>query len=408
MKSFFATLPLLALLFTHALEGQSSFQPGYIVFENGQRENVSIYNLDWVDNPKRFRYRQEGNDETRIGTFATVAEFGLADGSLHYLRQVVNIDPSSSDPGELNTSVEPPFIRDTVFLEWLVIGRTDLFSWSDGSIKRFYFRNGAGEPEPLISRKYRDGNKIYSREHYFRGQLSRSLECKIIADNEFRELEYRRNDLIRLITAANACGDAPSMTTARSDEKNRFSLGIRPGLALYSGELTVPSFFGGGDVILMQNAQSARIGVEMEYYLPFASNRWRLYAEGAYQRYNTSGFGEADSPSVAIDHKVLELNLGVRRYVYFNEKVALFGQLMGAAKVPLQNSSLSYRRSATAPVIRLETTWNFAVGAGLGVSFDDRYQLAVEYLPSQNYLQTFRTQFTSVQSISVILCYRLN
>ena len=109
---------------------------------------------------------------------------------------------------------------------------------------------------------------------------------------------------------------------------------------------------------------------------------------------------------VTVDHKVGELNLGLRRYVYFNEKLALFGQLMGSAKIPFQNSSISYRRSLTAPIIRRETKGNFAVGAGLGLSIKDRYQVALEYLPSQDYLQPFVNQFTKARSISNIMCYR--
>lgn len=401
----FFVLLLIILMPIVRLAGQSTYESGYIVLEDGGRKTVSIYNYGWVNNPERFRYREPGSEETILGTLDDVTEFGLADGSLRYLRQSVNIDRSGIRPDYLSESSEPEYERVTVFLEWLVDGEVDLFRWEEKDNAHYFFRAGAAEPEELISRRYRKENRIYSREYFFRGQLRRGLNCEYLAEHDFRNLAYATKDLVLIIKAANACRDAQVTTSIREAKGRRFNLTARLGASHLSGDLRLDGPFG-RDRLPLSGAVAPRIGLEVEYRIPLAGNRWGVFGELAYYHYATEKLGDEPRPLVSLDHRAAGLDLGVRRYVFFGDKFALFGQFAGSIKIPLDGSSISYRRSAAIAPLTLTSDWSFALGGGLGLSFDNTYLLSIEYFTDQDYLQTYLRQSTEVKALSVVLGYR--
>lgn len=77
--------------------------------------------------------------------------------------------------------------------------------------------------------------KTFTRgSFFFRGQLSRALDCAFIGADEYRGLQYTTNDLVRLVRAANACQEVDAVTTVREPQKGRLSFAIRPGAAFLS------------------------------------------------------------------------------------------------------------------------------------------------------------------------------
>lgn len=70
---------------------------------------------------------------------------------------------------------------------------------------------------------------------------------------------------------------------------------------------------------------SFSFATELEYMMPFNKNKWSVYSQLAYQSYYNESQNEHLSPSsiyyaTIADYQSIELNLGLRYYMYLTEK----------------------------------------------------------------------------------------
>ncbi|MGB3800349.1 MAG: hypothetical protein WA952_11100, partial [Lewinella sp.] len=314
---YLLTLLLLGL----RVSAQSQYVPAYLVDETGEEVAVEILDRDWVDNPRRFRYR-EGNDD-RVGTLEGIREFGYADGSLRYLRATVDIDRSDDRPSKLSSSPQPLYESDTVFLEWLVDGEADLFYWEKGEVRRLFYRLGDAAPTPLVNRRYRRGYRIIDQALY-RGQLRTDVNCDV-PDYAFKDLTYQREDLVHYFADYNDCRGADYRKSLRPPAPGNVRLYLRPGGAYFFGELRTDNGAPTPEVSPLVETLGARVGLEVEMVLPLANERWSLFAEAYVQRVSSGG-DSTTAPGSTVNLRSVNVPLGVRRYFYLSGDRSLFIQ----------------------------------------------------------------------------------
>ncbi len=63
---------------------------------------------------------------------------------------------------------------------------------------------------------------------------------------------------------------------------------------------------------------SPRLGLELEYILPFNNNRWSILLEPTYQSY------AGNESEIALKYSSLEIPFGVRRYFFLKKESTLF------------------------------------------------------------------------------------
>lgn len=391
---------LLLCLLTACLPvcAQATWRPGYVVTDDGRRQDVEIYDLDWVDTPTRFRYRA-GSETRTVGT-DEVRAFGLADGSLRFLRQRVAIDRSGDAADELTTSDKPDFREETVFLEWLVDGAADLFYWEEGETRRFFYRLDDAPLTPLIKRRYLRGSQIVDQDQ-FRGTLRAAVNCRA-ADRELRSLRYTRRDLVAYFEQDNRCRGGASVTLRRRDNGERARLYLRAGGNVYFGHALFGNNFNGHDERPLLPTYGVMLGPEAEVFLPRANHRWSATG-GVYLQRSSSGNEEIPPQRSSLDLRSVNLPLGVRRYFYLGRDRALFLHAIGLLQFPWNS-----RVVATTQVrsYGFDASWNFGAAAGAGVQWN-RLVVEVRYTHDQDVLQKYVTNSTYYRSVGLVAGYRL-
>lgn len=368
------------------LTAQAHYRPAYLIDETGTRREVSILDRDWADNPRRFRYLSGA--ERREGTLANVREFGYADGSLRYLRSVVLIDQTSDRVNDLSTSEQSEYQRDTVFLEWLVDGEADLFYWEAGDVRRFFFRQGEGDPQPLINRRYRN-RQLIVRQELYRGQLRSSVNCGT-TDETLRRLMYPRTAFVQYFEAYNDCREVNYRVSFRDRSARPFRFAFRPGVEFYVGHTASTSALGIESRASLPPTAAWRMGLEVEYVIPLRNERWRLFSEVYYHHVRGEELEEG-SRNVTINLRSVNLPLGVRRYVPLPGEWTAFLTAGGVLQFPWKSTvgrwvGYNYRS--------YEASWNFGALGGVGVEFRKRFQLEARYQHDQDVLQTYIDQST--------------
>src|SRR5687767_5808182 len=91
----------ISTIFNFCCYSQTTFERGYFINEDGQKIECLIENVDWKNNPTEFKYKLEGNAESKKADISNVKEFGIRD-VCKYIRKKVSIDKSSDDLGKMD------------------------------------------------------------------------------------------------------------------------------------------------------------------------------------------------------------------------------------------------------------------------------------------------------------------
>jgi hypothetical protein len=201
---------LLILVFTFSINlfSQTTYEKGYIKSNTGSKTECLIKNEDWKNNPINFQYKISENEEVKTATIAAISEFGVYGGAT-YQRHVVKIDRSSEDLDDLDTKRRPKFNEEQLFLEVLVDGKADLYSYQDGNLTRYFYQTGNSCVMQLVYKQFKYtkkgvANKI-GKNTRFKQQLYNSLECEGISMEDIERVEYKKRDLIPLFVKYNKC-----------------------------------------------------------------------------------------------------------------------------------------------------------------------------------------------------------
>tara|TARA_R110002049_G_scaffold248552_1_gene423035 strand:+ start:182 stop:844 length:663 start_codon:yes stop_codon:yes gene_type:complete len=183
---------------------QINFDKGYFIENSGTKIECLIRNIDWLNNPIEFEYKESENSEQKTITIKDVQEFGIYDNS-KYIKANLNIDLSSNNLDDLSDNKEIIFEEKELFLKVLIEGEASLYEYVDGKIVKFFFKNNNTEIEQLIFKKYKSSqNQIGSNEEY-KKQLWLNLKCDDITLKTFKYVDYKENDLVDFFVKYNTC-----------------------------------------------------------------------------------------------------------------------------------------------------------------------------------------------------------
>jgi len=187
--------------------------------------------------------------------------------------------------------------------------------------------------------------------------------------------------------------------------KNRdiFHLNIKPGT-------DYTSFTGNNNRFSISNlnfdgAFYWRLGLELEYKLPFRKNKWSIIAEPAFtilkSENGTYNVGSNDLEA-SIDYKSIELAVGVRHYFFLNDHTTIF--VNGAAVMaahPGSSVTLANRD------IEFDKRFNFStLTLGVGFSYK-KWSIEYRYHRPKNIFKFDDDWSTSLEKSSLILGYQI-
>jgi len=388
---------------------QVSFEKGYYIDNNNQKIKCLIKNLDWKNNPSEFKYKLLENDKPKNITIKSIKEFGI-DNVSKYIRSTVNIDRSSESIQKLSNEKKPLFKKENLFLKILIGGKSNLYEYVDGNLNRYFYSKDGTNIKQLIFKMYKtnDGNNI-AKNHRFRQQLWANLECTTFKMSKIKNINYKKNDLIRFFTEYNKCGNVNLLNFGVKEKRDLFNLTIRP--RLNSSSLEIQNTVSNSINIDSGNEIGFGFGLEAEFILPFNKNKWAIVVEPTYKSFKSKKTGKNNNVSggqliTEINYNSIEIPISLRHYLFLNKSSKLF---INASYIFdfSSKSSIEFKRADNSSYKSLDIISRPNLGLGIGYKQIDKYSLEIRYQTDREVLSEYITWNSEYKSLSVIFGYSL-
>lgn len=403
MKNIF----LLLIISTLSLNSYSQieFERGYFINDSDQKIDCLIKDLDWKNNPDKFDYRLTENSTTETASIKDVIEFGSAN-SFKFIRAFVKMDRSSENIGKLSREKEPIFNDEELFLKVLIEGKSSLYMYSDGGLKRYFYSNGNSEIKQLIYKKYKTKDNKLGHNNRFKQQLFNEITCGV--KGNINNLKYNRSSLSRFFRKNNQCNNSIYVDFEKT-KKDLFNLTIRP--RLYSTALTtrnIQSSFKNTD---FGSKSGFGFGIEAEFIMPFQKNKWAFIIESNFQSFKATKTTDDDNVSggiliAEVNYRPIEIPIGLRHYYFINKNSKVFANISYVLDIN-KNSTLEYKRGDDSTLELLEIDFIKKIAFGLGYKFKDKFSAEVRYKNSRKQLGNTFFWNAEHNTISMIFGYSL-
>ena len=359
------TLFLLTTILSFNCYSQISFENGYFIDNNNQKFNCLIKNMDWKNNPTKFKYKLSKNSDSNIKTIKSVKEFGIINSS-KFVRSSVKIDRSSKYVDELSNIRGATFEEEVLFLKVLVEGKSSLYRYVDASLYRYFYSIGKSKIEQLVFKNYITPGYKVGVNNRFRNQLWNHLKCSEIKMKRVEKLKYRKSDLVKFFVAYNSCNNEEYINFEEKQKKDLFNLTIRP--RLNSSSLSYYRNISISNDKNTKNGLGFGFGIEAEFILPFNNDKWSVIIESTYQSF-TDEKSTNENLGDEINYSSIEYNLGIRHYFFLNDNSKVFINASGIWDSSLNDSQINSRKITTAA--------NMAFG--LGYKYNDKYSIELRH-----------------------------
>lgn len=389
-------------------QAQITFEKGYIIDSLGVKTECFIRNNEWKSNPARFQYKLSETGEAKWASVKDVREFSVYN-TFRFISQTVLIDRSSEDMNQLSEESAPDFKEETLFLEVLMEGKANLYKYEDGSLLRFFFNKDGGTIQQLVFKSYFVSATASAQNNAFRQQLEEQLTCKDLSKENFQQLSYARNELMRVFRAYNTCEGVEPVVFEKSNKKMSVHLLVRPRLNISSFELENSS--SSYRRAQMSSKPAFGIGLQAEFVLPYNKGKWALLAEPVFQYF--SGESSRKSSSVlntdvitSVSYKSVEAQVGLRHYFMLNEQAALFLNaahildISFASSVVVEQSNGQNRNE-----LKVDGRRNWGIGAGF--RYKNKFSAELRYQTPRDIVGSYLLWNSSYKTSSLVLGYRL-
>lgn len=372
---------LLIICLTGCFTGfsQIKFEPGYIIDDSGLKKNVLIQNKDWTNNPSVITYKNSETSEELTATISQINEFGV--GTHVFEKATVQVDQSSEVTSKLSQDRNPEFAEETILLKKLVDGPASLYVYNRKGYKYFY-KVGDAPISQLIYKRYLTSGKI-AHNYDFRQQLWTDLACEDMDLNKLQKLNYNSGDLTPYFYAYNSCQDSSFKPAIRERGTPEVNLNIKGGIDV----ATLSVDRGLNAKGLEMNGIGYRLGLELEYILPFNKNKWGVHLEPNYRSFRSQvQVTEAFTADLDVNYTSIEIGVGGKYYMFLNSKSKLFITASYLTDFPVNSRILfeNTRRNIDPELTTIHSKANIVLGAGY--KYGKKYILELKYgLPRQVY-----------------------
>jgi hypothetical protein len=351
---------LLFTLLTFSSFGQVTFEKGYFINNENQRIECLIKNYDQKNSPKGIEYKIDENSEYQKADIAVIKEFGIINDS-KFIRAETNIDRSSNDLAKPSENGIPVWSHEQLFLKVLVEGKASLFSYHDKATSRFFYSVSDSYVKQLIYKEYLSEDRKYLlTNNGFRQQLWTDIKCENAATNSVENISYSESALKKYFNRYNECNGIASKEYKIKEKKNAFHLKMTSGFTLTSASFSITTI-PYSDTYFEKDI-NYRLGIDMEYTLPFNKNKWRIAFEPSYQHYssqaeNTLGDAEIIAQSI-------EFPLGIRYYFFLNDNLNIYLNVLSSVTAGINfNSAITIDYPYSVPIY-LENQSCLSLGIG--------------------------------------------
>jgi hypothetical protein len=392
MNNIYLLFLIIGISSSMRCHSQISFVEGYYINNSNEKTAGFIKNVDWKNNPLEFEYKSTKKAEKETLTIESVKEFGIINVS-KYIRANVGIDRSSNSINKLSNDKSPLFKKEQLYLKVLIQGNASLFLYEEGNLRIYFYQTANSDIDQLLFKTYKTPENKIGTNNKFRNQLYNNLKCIDISMDELKFIDYKKKDLLNLFEKYNNCHNSEFVNFDEKVTSSLFHLNIRPGLN--SSSLSIRNGVTNSRNTDYDRELSFRVGLEFEFIMGFNKNKWAIIIEPTYQYFK----GEKEIPNRSntnADYRSIELPLGLRHYLFLNDKSKIF-----------INASFVYDFALESKVRNLDVESGMNAALGIGYNYNNLYSLEFRYHTSRDLLTDYVTWTSDYKTISVIFGYSI-
>lgn len=393
---------ILAIVICFSCYSQSSFEEGYYIDITGGRVECLIKNKDWNYSPSKFEFRLTEDGTIKAMSVESVLEFAIKDKA-KYISRDVKIDKSNDVNGHIGLEAAPIFEEEKLFLKVLIEGEASLYEFELSHIKRYFYATDNVELEQLVYKAYLNNRREIRKNSQYLNQLLRNLQCDGLSIDDVKNIEYKKEDLLKYFVKYNKCTNEDFKIIENKTKQSTLKFSIKPGIKRSSLEVVLFELVN-PTILDLGDGFGFTLGFEMEYILPFNNNKWAVIIEPTYQSFNNEGdFGLSVFGS---DYRSLEIPLGLRHYFFLNDKSKIFVNF--SAIYDFDFNSEIYFFEETDPrrnALDINSKFNFSLGAGY--KHNDKYSIEFRYFTNRDILGGITERAGNYGNISAVFGYKL-
>jgi len=400
---------IISLLIVLSINAYSQivFEKGYIIQNTGNKEICLIKNIDWRDNPSKIEYKISDTDKVKVATLNNILEFGI-DNYSKYIRVTIDIDRSTENLSSMSEDRNPNFKKETIFLKTLVEGKSSLYEYRDGNLKRYFFRLGNLPIKQLVYKSFKTSDNLIKKNEGYKHQLFTKLKCSDISLGKINKLNYKKKELITIFVNYNQCANSNFINFEEKVKKDLFNLYVRVGLNTSS--LSIQNSVSNSINSDFDNELGFRIGAEAEFMSPFNKNKWAIILEPTYQYYKSKKITEVSNVSGGklvsnVDYKSIEIPVGIRYYLFLKDKSKLFINASFIFDLS-SNSIIEFNREDGSNLKLLEIKTNNNLAFGFGYK-NNKYSLELRVQTPREVLSDYIYWSSDYKTASVIFGYNI-
>lgn len=417
MKKLLLIALLLCYSFTNA---QITFEKGYFISNDGNRTECYIKNLDWKNTPTDFKYKTQLSDsEIKTESIATTQEFGI-DNETTYKRFKIKIDRSNDDLKKITTNRNPDWREETLFLKKLVDGDATLYGFTEDNMNRFFYATKTIPTEQLIHVKYiitdsNEGSEKVGENNEYKQQLYKNVATSTTTEKSILNLTYKKADLVAYFSKYNNINPESVKKENTQKTKSQFFIKITTGVSMVS--LAVSDEANSLHNTEFDNKTIFKFGAEAEYILPYNKNKWSIFINPAYQKYQDeknysvpSGFMAFPDIqyNVKVDYNAVQLPVGIRHYMFLNEKSKIF--INAAYTFDIVSSvDIAYTtKTGTSDATKFKGRSGSNLAFGLGYNFKNKFSAEIRLNTKKELVNYAYTYYSAKYSaIDFIFSYTI-
>ena len=382
----------LVMLFSFNAMAQIRYAEGYFIDHDNKTTKCLIYHVDWLNNPEVFKYKLSADGDVLTSDFANVKEFGVAGSK--YVKAEVQVDTSAQVTKNLTYNRHPEWKNMSIYLRVLLEGKASLYAFRTPDLEKFFYSvDGAPIKQlvykeflmPVIKREVLTSPVPIGKNLAYLQQLKVDVMCCDMSDAMLRKIPYEKTALQKYFQKFNVSHGG---TVAKRLPTDKIRLAITPGVDFSKFKLSDGFNYDKN----YEPYTTVRLGMMVEYVLPFNNGKWSLILEPTYQSYRSGDL---------VDYKSIELPLGARHNFFLSQNASIFVNGYFVVDKPL-----TYEVQWTQSITYTSKSPSTSFAAGLGGRIN-KFSIEARKYFTRSALGNRVAYFFVYDKFSVIVGYRI-